>query len=130
MKQLNSYILSFDSTHQQISRIKKRIENSLNVRQNIVGGPVAIYPLTDSIDIIYCEDFSKLDKQNAWIIYNEQGDEQLVLYGTILCLRYQKDEYVSLTLNDYDTINTLITPISVFNTEIHRNGRNILYKKC
>ena len=44
-----------------------------------MGGPIAIYPLTDSIDIIYCEDFSKLEQENYYAVdgvhLNDLGHE-------------------------------------------------------
>lgn len=105
------------------------MENSLLARQNVVGGCIAIHPLTTNIDIIYCEDYSTLNKQDAWLIYDEQGNEQLILYGTLLCLRYQNDNYTSLEPDDYDKIDSLVIPISILNEFHERNGKKILYTK-
>lgn len=113
-----------------MSRIKKRIDNSLIARQNIVGGCIAIFSLTDAIDIIHREDFTNLDKQNPWMIYNEQVDEPLILYGTILCLRYQKNDYISLKSDNFDTINALVIPISVFNSHTQKMGNTSFIKNA
>ena len=125
---IHSYILSFNPSNHQAVRTKSNVPNSLAARQQIVGGSIAIYSLTDNIDIIYCEDYASIDKQNAWMIYDKHGNEQLIIYGTILCMRYQNNEYASLNPCDYNIINSLITPISIFSSESKKNGKHITYK--
>ncbi len=129
MEKINSYTLTIASSNHQVIRTKVKVENSLLARQNVVGGCIAIHPLTTNIDIIYCEDYSTLNKQDAWLIYDEQGNEQLILYGTLLCLRYQNDNYTSLEPDDYDKIDSLVIPISILNEFHERNGKKILYTK-
>ena len=73
-KYILAYLLRVGENGQQYKGYFAELENSLKAEQQLVGGRITTYPLSDEIDIISCDDaVAKYMKLNR-ALYDLQGN--------------------------------------------------------
>lgn len=90
------------------------IENTLQAKQNFVGGIIQVLPLTSEVDLI-CNDESKLMQLpvNRALLYDSGKGDKIYDFvaGSCLCVRHKGDEFTSILDEDIAAIQRFTKPI-------------------
>ena len=106
-----AYILRVSDQGVQYQGYFEQVENTLKAEQQLVGGRITTYPLTDEIVIISCGDaVAKCMKLNR-ALYDLQGNFITAFLGNIMVVRHEGDCFTSIRYEDKEIIEKCLKPI-------------------
>lgn len=128
MANIYAYIMRVENEVDHFCGTLECITNSLSSMQNIVNGSIGIISIIDDIDIIYNENAQDLFLPANRLLIDSYGNEQCVLFGNILCLRYEEGAYKSITNEDLIVIENHLKPVQVIKIERKNSHKHYVYR--
>lgn len=91
------------------------IENSLEAKQELVGGNIEVLPITPEIDAIINEEGKLKGLGVNRILSLNPNEANEVLVGNIICVRHNEEgEFISILDSDKEIIDEMLIPVKCF----------------
>ena len=124
MKQkIKAYIIRVDEEGRQYKGYFTEIDNTLEAKQEIVGGLIQVVRLTPDIDIIINDEgkLRGMPLNRIWL--SEDGEPLDFLGGNIIAVRHCDDVFTDILSEDCEIIERLLPPIRLNMSVMGKDGK-------
>lgn len=124
MKQkIKAYIIRVDEEGRQYKGYFAEIDNTLEAKQEIVGGLIQVVRLTPDVDIIINDEgkLRGMPLNRIWL--SEDGEPLDFLVGNIIAVRHCGDVFTDILSEDCEIIERLLPPIRLNMSVMGKDGK-------
>lgn len=122
-QKIKAYIIRVDEEGRQYKGYFTEILNTLEAKQEIVGGLIQVIRLTPDIDIIINDEgkLRGMPLNRIWL--SEDGETLDFLVGNIIAVRHCDDVFTDILSEDCEIIERLLPPIRLNMSVMGKEGK-------